>query len=259
MTGLLPPNWRSLPLLGPHASPGGMLYRAAALSHATAEELAQCPADLTWIDLRTQGEVDEETRHHVPSAWSHVHVPFMEMDVEVGQASDALRDLIEGVTTFGDHYCVMLETAAPNIAEVLRVLADTAGPVVIACQGGRDRTGIISAILLLLAGAERQTVIEDYTRTNVDLQENLARQPGGQLAQELFARLNLLCRPEDITMATDYIAERGGVRAYLGEHITDADYDRVVRVVRTRLGLGSPSSLVPRPQQLHTQKEPARD
>src|SRR5690606_17038106 len=69
MTGLLPPNWRSLPLLGPHASPGGMLYRAAALSHATAEELAQCPADLTWIDLRTQGEVDEETRHHVPSAW----------------------------------------------------------------------------------------------------------------------------------------------------------------------------------------------
>src|SRR5690606_4682528 len=109
----------------------------------------------------------------------------------------------------------------------------------------------------LLAGAERQTVIEDYTRTNVDLQENLARQPGGQLAQELFARLNLLCRPEDITMATDYIAERGGVRAYLGEHITDADYDRVVRVVRTRLGLGSPSSLVPRPQQLHTQKEPA--
>ena len=153
MTALAPPNWRPLPLLGPHVSPNNGLYRAAALSHATRAELAQCPDELTWLDLRTRGELEQESREHLPTTWQHVHAPFMELDVQAGQEAQALDGLIDGSATFGDHYCRMLDVAVANIAQVLRTIGETSGPIVIGCQGGRDRTGLISAILLLVEGS----------------------------------------------------------------------------------------------------------
>jgi protein tyrosine phosphatase (PTP) superfamily phosphohydrolase (DUF442 family) len=58
---------------------------------------------------------------------------------------------------------------APNIAMyphliggVFRALADAPGPVLVHCSAGRDRTGMISAMLLALVGVEHEAIADDY-------------------------------------------------------------------------------------------------
>jgi protein-tyrosine phosphatase len=41
------------------------------------------------------------------------------------------------------------------------------GPVLFYCHQGRDRTGIIAAFLLLLAGVDKQVVANDYAISNM--------------------------------------------------------------------------------------------
>lgn len=60
---------------------------------------------------------------------------------------------------------------APNIAMyphliggVFRALADAPGPVLVHCAAGRDRTGMITALLLSLTGVEHEAIAEDYVR-----------------------------------------------------------------------------------------------
>lgn len=60
---------------------------------------------------------------------------------------------------------------APNIAMyphliggVFRALADAAGPALVHCAAGRDRTGMITAMLLSLAGVEHEAIAEDYVQ-----------------------------------------------------------------------------------------------
>lgn len=59
------------------------------------------------------------------------------------------------VLTFGRSYRVVLQ----------RILADS-GPTLYHCSAGKDRTGVFSAVLLLLLGVPRETVFEDYLLTN---------------------------------------------------------------------------------------------
>jgi protein-tyrosine phosphatase len=60
---------------------------------------------------------------------------------------------------------------APNIAMyphliggVFRALADAAGPALVHCAAGRDRTGMITAMLLSLTGVEHEAIAEDYVQ-----------------------------------------------------------------------------------------------
>lgn len=58
---------------------------------------------------------------------------------------------------------------APNTAmyphlfgAVFRAVADAPGPVLVHCSAGRDRTGMITAILLALVGVEHEAIADDY-------------------------------------------------------------------------------------------------
>lgn len=63
-------------------------------------------------------------------------------------------------------YRLALRSAAPRFAAVVRAVAE-AGPglVVVHCTAGKDRTGIVSALLLDLAGVTRGAIVADYART----------------------------------------------------------------------------------------------
>ena len=63
----------------------------------------------------------------------------------------------------GDFYVNILEELGSAIAEVMTVLAEAKGIVLFHCAHGKDRTGIISALLYLLAGAEREDIIVNYS------------------------------------------------------------------------------------------------
>jgi protein-tyrosine phosphatase len=58
-----------------------------------------------------------------------------------------------------------LDERAARVGAVLRALAATKTPAVFHCTAGKDRTGVVSALLLLLLGVPREVVIGDYSLT----------------------------------------------------------------------------------------------
>lgn len=53
----------------------------------------------------------------------------------------------------------------PNIANVFQTLADCKGAAVFHCFAGKDRTGVVAALLLMLADVSDEDIIADYTLT----------------------------------------------------------------------------------------------
>lgn len=52
---------------------------------------------------------------------------------------------------------------AENMPKVMRAVAEAETGVLFHCTAGKDRTGVVSAIILMLCGVEREAVVRDYT------------------------------------------------------------------------------------------------
>ena len=120
----------------------------------------------TVVDLRGDHEMDEDAPAHVDV--EVVHVPFMEatqrefeeMQKEVDAASDAAPDI---ATSTRDVYLIFLERFKRNVAAGIRAVANAPqGGVVVHCVGGKDRTGLLTAFLLHLAGVDVEQIAADY-------------------------------------------------------------------------------------------------
>lgn len=209
-----PPNWRPLPARNGQ-SEYPLLYRSAALTLATDDERSTCPTDLIWFDLRTPQELENDPRIDIPPGWTQVNYSLTDPGITMvrGQAEEYLTDLIDGKLTFGQQYVEMLTIEKHRIAVALSRLLELTGPIVIACQGGRDRTGLMSALVLLLAGAPNDVIISDYVATNQTLEADLARQPTGDV-DHLMARLDLTCREQDMEVVLDHFESLGGIQGY---------------------------------------------
>lgn len=114
----------------------------------------------TVVDLRTAGEVDERGRvpaERLGARW--VHLPVLR---EIWSA-----DLLEGtddvVEFLAARYGEMLDEGRPALAEALALIADDARlPLVFHCSAGKDRTGVLAALLLDLLGVDRHVIAHDY-------------------------------------------------------------------------------------------------
>ena len=66
-----------------------------------------------------------------------------------------------------DLYLEILDASVPVVGQIIEILAapgDT--PVLIHCQAGKDRTGIVTAVILLALGVERNLIIDDFMKSN---------------------------------------------------------------------------------------------
>ena len=113
----------------------------------------------------------------------------------------------------------MARDAAGQIGEILTLLAtEDTHPVIIHCAAGKDRTGVLVAVLLGVLGIPDETIVADYTlsaRAMTALRQKLVeRYPDGQavieLADELFS-----AAPENITaLLADLRDAYGTLEAY---------------------------------------------
>jgi protein tyrosine/serine phosphatase len=69
-----------------------------------------------------------------------------------------------------DVYLIFLEHFKGNVAAGVRAVADAPdGAVLIHCVGGKDRTGLLSAFLLHLAGVDVEQIADDYALSEIRL------------------------------------------------------------------------------------------
>lgn len=84
----------------------------------------------------------------------------------------ARRTLPDGVA---DLYRDLADEAAPCLVRIVRVAATEPAPLLVHCTAGKDRTGIVLAILLRAVGVTREDVLADYARSNLRLVRLWAR------------------------------------------------------------------------------------
>lgn len=58
-----------------------------------------------------------------------------------------------------------------SVANVMRIIAKSSGGVLYHCTAGKDRTGVLTAILMMLAGTSSEDIIEDYMQSEPNLRE----------------------------------------------------------------------------------------
>ncbi len=142
----------------------GVAIRTDDLAYVTADIAAELvAAGLTAIiDLRSPLEVSVTGRGPLgeyPVAYHHL--PLI-ADVGESMSKDAPQLSHDAM---GRMYLRMVEVAAPQLVTALNVIAHTPGAAAFHCAAGRDRTGVLAAMLLLALGAADDVIVADYART----------------------------------------------------------------------------------------------
>jgi len=112
--------------------------------------------------------------------------------------------------------CAVLEHVRAELRHVLGFIAAAPPePLLFHCVAGKDRTGLIAALLLALADATPKAIARDYSVSGENLREGyLRRYADAERARILEA---LRCPEEGAYNMLAFLERGGGVRAYLAQ------------------------------------------
>ncbi|QWW72014.1 tyrosine-protein phosphatase [Rhizobium sp. WYJ-E13] len=172
----------------------------------------------TVIDLRNPQEIAQEANPFTDDARvRYDNVPLLSAlaPVEMMAAQSSDFDM-------SDRYCQALDNCQPAIAKVLTMIAHASdGIVLFHCTAGKDRTGIIAALLLAHAGVDEAVIIEDYALTgsiSVPLLADLHVRAVARGVPSSLADVVLASAPHSMARTLGHLARRyGGVGAYLAQ------------------------------------------
>ena len=164
----------------------------------------------TIVDLR--GPV--ERRLSPPALGDHPgyrHLSIVE-DEALGNNSSELG-------TVADSYIWMLDAMRARVGVVLHAIAAAPpGGVVVHCFAGKDRTGVVSALLLSVAGVQRDAIAEDYALSRQGLRplldEWVSEESDPEVQDQMRRRFQ--CDPQTMTAVLERLdRDYGGVGGYL--------------------------------------------
>jgi protein tyrosine/serine phosphatase len=125
------------------------------------------------VDLRWPIERDGE--QPPPVDVEVVHVPLLGESLDDDYLAE-LNASLDASDDVADHYAWsyvdFLERFRGRFGIALAAVADADGTVVVHCAGGKDRTGLVSALLLRLAGVDRVVIAADYAVSEENLAPN---------------------------------------------------------------------------------------
>lgn len=168
-----------LPLRSGGVTRGGVLFRSDALHDLTEADVAVVTGRLGVrhvIDLRAAGERTERGRGLLGAAgvrYSELAVFSDEVMAErrAAHASGATPD-----GAMADAYRFFLEVGAGAFVGALAGLVAPGGaPAIVHCAAGKDRTGVLVALLLDAAGVEPEAIVADYAATATRLEQIRAK------------------------------------------------------------------------------------
>lgn len=198
------------------------LFRADGLNKLTEADRDQL-VDLglaTVVDLRTVDEAEQRGRFPV-----HL-VPVRYVDLPLTDVLPSPEELPEWRRSsyVASRYGRMVAEGGPVLTRAIEVLASSDSlPAVVHCSAGKDRTGVLSALILAFLGVDDRTIVEDYALSAAAMEHLLERlkaeYPDSADVVEEFAPAILNVVPETME---EFLA------SILSEHGT---YDRLAEAL----------------------------
>lgn len=152
-----------LPLLGGGTTPRGVFFRSESVDPVTPKgwDDVWAAGIRTVVDLRQPQERSRD-RSPRPDWLTTVHVDLDGLDNQEFWTGYWDNGLVGTAVYFLPHLAAMPE----RTGAALTALAEAGeGGVLFHCVGGRDRTGLISMVLLSIAGVEPEAIVDDYLET----------------------------------------------------------------------------------------------
>jgi protein-tyrosine phosphatase len=117
------------------------------------------------IDLRQQSQFSRSPGFVEPARTAHMPLLDQVVDVDDPPPLDTPVDI-------ADLYVGMLDESRDQIGRVLDLVAETAprGPVLIHCAFGKDRAGLVTALIHAALGVQREDIVADYVRSDAPAQ-----------------------------------------------------------------------------------------
>jgi protein-tyrosine phosphatase len=191
------------------------LFRSDALHLLSAADVAHLRDTLgigDVIDLRSTAEVETDGRDRLATREIRFH------HVPLYDGNSASRAAPPEAYTLGDRYFLLAEFAKEPIARVITTVADVPSPVVYHCAAGKDRTGVISAILLALLGVHDEIIVADYAATQENIEAIIDRLMASEGYETMLSALppdTLHAQPETMVAFLERVRrEYGSMGAY---------------------------------------------
>lgn len=183
------------------------------LSEAAQQKLVEWGLK-TIVDLRFETEV---------ALFSHC---FASHDCVKYVNVSLINDEVAANTEYREHlyefYILLLEDGKEEFRQVIETLADPQNlPALFHCHAGKDRTGLIAALLLALAKVPAKIIAEDYALTG-HYRAPLIKQWRAEVVKEgrdlkRFER-DTACDPQTMLASLEYLDRKyGGAEGYLKE------------------------------------------
>jgi protein tyrosine/serine phosphatase len=166
----------------------GRLLRSENLQDLTGGDVARLVDEIgltTVVDLRSSGEIATEgpapldalpgVRHaHHPVLREYLHVDSEAAVALLVEAIEADRARYPDDQLCG-HYLGYLENRPDQVVGAMRAIATAPGAAIVHCAAGKDRTGVVVALALSVAGVGAQDIVADYMATNERLEPLIQR------------------------------------------------------------------------------------
>lgn len=199
------PNLRDLSSAAPHLLRPRVIYRGSTPSalppNPSPESLAFLRTALLLLDLRSSDERVSDHHAHLVSACGHdfsqreVHIPLLrKRSVVYGLAralpadqarslawraisrpTDARKTVVDKVDEGGLILLnrILVDAGASAIGRALGLIVDAVapqhgerkGPAYFYCSAGKDRTGLLAALILSVLGVGRRAIVTDYVKS----------------------------------------------------------------------------------------------
>jgi protein-tyrosine phosphatase len=210
-----------LPLRDGGRTRPGVLLRSASLENLTpadVEHLVDVFGLTLVLDLRTRREIERDGPTAVAAAG--VRTVWLTLIPEEGRA---LPETGEDTDPLLQAYLGYLDDGGGNLVEATRLLATAdAGPALVHCAAGKDRTGVLVALVLDAVGVQRTAVLADYALS-------------AERVEALFRRWTAASgapMPTDLTPHLPRAEVMGAVLARLDEEFGTGDSDGAVGWLR---------------------------
>ncbi len=206
------------------------LFRSDALHALTAADVRRCRDELGMsdiVDLRSSYELEGEGRGLLarePIAFHHL--PLFDGGPH-SLSSEAPREL-----SLAERYVGLMEVAREPIARVVERLAGASGSAVYHCAAGKDRTGVISAVLLGALDVAEELIVADYALSsrNIDaIIDRVMNMKGYETALRELPEDTLHARPETMeAVVAHVVSEYGSMADYLrASGVSDETLERL--------------------------------